>query len=50
MEDRLARIAAKIERRPWNRPGTDKTWVLSALAEHQKWLRAMKRAKRVSAR
>lgn len=50
MEDRLARLAARIERRPWNRPGTDKTWVLSALSEHQKWLRAMKRAKRVRTR
>jgi len=50
MEARLIRLALRIERRPWNRPGTDKTWVLNALSEHQKWLRAMKRAKRVRAR
>lgn len=50
MPDRLTELAARIEARPWNRPGTDKTWVLSALSEHQKWLRAVKRAKRVSAR
>jgi len=50
MADRLIELAARIERQPWNRPGTDKTWVLSALSEHQKWLRAVKRAKRVSPR
>jgi len=50
MEDHLTRLAERIERQPWNRPGSDKRWVLSALAEHQKWLRATKRAKRVRAR
>jgi hypothetical protein len=50
MADHLTKLAERIERRPWNRPGTDKTWVLAALSEHQKWLRAMKRAKRDRAR
>ncbi|MEX2208212.1 MAG: hypothetical protein WEF50_18470 [Myxococcota bacterium] len=50
MVDHLARLAERIERRPWNQPGSDKTWVLSALSEHQKWVRATKRARRVRTR
>lgn len=31
MTDRLIELARRIERQPWNRPGTDKTWVLNAM-------------------
>jgi hypothetical protein len=27
----LSRIARWLERQPWNRPGTDKAWVLDAM-------------------
>jgi hypothetical protein len=35
MTRRLTELARQIEGRPWNRPGTDKTWVLRILREHQ---------------
>lgn len=31
MNDRLIALARRIERAPWNRAGSDKTWVLDAL-------------------
>jgi len=31
MSERLIEIARRLERAPWNRPGTDKTWVLNAM-------------------
>jgi hypothetical protein len=46
MGDRLAEIARHIEACTWNRPGTDKTWVLSAMWEHLKLVREMRQAKR----
>ncbi len=27
-------VARPIERRPWNRSGADKTWILNAMWEH----------------
>ncbi len=31
MTDRLIALARRIERQPWNRPRTDKAWVLNAM-------------------
>jgi hypothetical protein len=32
MLESLAEIAKRIEAQPWNRSGTDKTWVLNAMS------------------
>ena len=47
MSNELLELARRIEGQPWNRPGTDKTWVLNAMAAHQKFLREIEQAKRV---
>jgi len=31
VRERLVRLARKLQDRSWNRPGTDKTWVLRAM-------------------
>lgn len=43
----LKRLARTLEKRPWNRPGTDKTWVLRAMAGYRRFLRTIRSAKRV---
>lgn len=53
MSDRLAELARRIQDRPWNRPGTDKTWVLLAMWDHLRFreeVRAARRADGVDAR
>jgi hypothetical protein len=35
MTKRLVELARRIQEQPWNRPGTDKTWVLRAMWEQQ---------------
>ena len=47
MSERLIEIARRIESQPWNRPGTDKTWVLHALWTQQRFEQEVRRAKRV---
>jgi hypothetical protein len=32
MTQSLIELAERIEAQPWNRPGTDKTWVLQAMS------------------
>jgi len=46
----LTDIARKISSAPWNRPGTDKTWVLNAMAQALKFKREVAQAKRVDRR
>ncbi len=46
MESSWLALAERIEQQPWNRPGTDKTWVLNALASHQRLLAEVRAAGR----
>lgn len=46
MESIWLALAERIERQPWNRPGTDKTWVLNALASQQRLLAEARAARR----
>ena len=41
------RIARRIEAEPWNRPGTDKTWVLNAMADQLRFRAEVGKSKRV---
>ena len=50
MTECLADIAKRIESQPWNRPGTDKTWVLNAMATHLQFRQEIRKAKRVGRR
>ena len=43
-------IARRIQEKPWNRPGTDKTWVLNALSQHRLFAQEVRNARRVAAR
>ena len=47
MTEPLTDIARKISNAPWNRPGTDKTWVVNAMAQSLKFQREVRQAKRV---
>ena len=47
MSEELIEIARKIEAQPWNRPGSDKSWVLHAMWEHQKFLAEVQGAERI---
>jgi len=40
-------IAKRIEAKPWNRPGTDKTWVLNAMADQLRFRAEVRKSKRV---
>jgi hypothetical protein len=44
MTDRLIELARRIQQRPWNRPGTDKSWVLHAMWQHQVFQREVRKA------
>jgi hypothetical protein len=44
MTQRLVEIARRMQARPWNRPGSDKTWVLRALWEQQVFRREIEKA------
>ena len=50
MQDRLKKLAVWLERQAWNRPQTDKTWVLQAMWEHRKFVRETRQATLVSDR
>lgn len=50
MAESLSDIARKISSEPWNRPGTDKTWVVNAMAQALKFQREVRQAKRVDGR
>jgi hypothetical protein len=47
MTDRLIELARRIESQPWNRPRTDKTWVLNAMWNKIQFDKEILRAKRV---
>jgi hypothetical protein len=42
MTERLIELARKIESQPCNRPGTDKTWVLEAIWQRQRFEREIR--------
>jgi hypothetical protein len=46
MPERLIEIARRIQAQRWNRPGTDKTWLLHALWEHRLLQAELLRARR----
>jgi hypothetical protein len=48
MSEELLRLARWLEAQPWNRPGTDKTWVLRSTTAHRAFAAAVERAVRVS--
>ena len=50
MSDRLIAFARRLQEQSWNRPGTDKTWVLHALWQHRLFSREVRNAERVAAR
>jgi hypothetical protein len=50
MSERLLEIARRIQARPWNTSGSDKTWVLDALREYQRFQDEVRRAERVDPR
>ena len=50
MSESLDEIAKRIAAQPWNRPGTDKTWVLNAMATHLRFRDEVRKAKRVRRR
>jgi hypothetical protein len=50
MTDRLREIARRLERAPWNRPGSDKTWVLNAMWQRIRFQGEVRRAERVEPR
>jgi hypothetical protein len=43
-------LARSIQAKPWNRPGTDKTWVLNVLSQHGLFAQEVRNARRVAAR
>ena len=47
MRDRMTELARKIEGAPWNRPGTDKTWVLDAMWQRLRFEREVRPARPV---
>jgi hypothetical protein len=49
MSETLLQLARRIERQPWNRPGSDKTWVLEALWQHRLFAHEVASAERVAA-
>ena len=47
MSDSLTDLAKRIEAKPWNRAGTDKTWVLNAMSTYLQFRDEVRKAKRV---
>jgi hypothetical protein len=50
LDPTLARIARWLQGRPWNRPGTDKSWVLESMWAALVFDRELERAQRVGDR
>lgn len=46
--DELIRLARWLEAQPWNRPGSDKTWVLRCADSFREFAAARKRARAVA--
>jgi len=47
MDKNLVELAKRIESQPWNRSGTDKTWVLKAMSMFLKFREEMQQARSV---
>ena len=50
MSEAWVEFARRLQQEPWNRPGTDKTWVLQALWQHRLFSKEVRNAERVAAR
>jgi hypothetical protein len=50
MDAEMLRLARWLEAQPWNRPGTEKRWVLTSMWAWRLFAEARKRAVRVVAR
>ena len=48
MSEALIGLARRIQQQPWNRPGTDKTWVLRALWQHRIFSKEVRSAERAA--
>jgi hypothetical protein len=48
MSDRSRELARRTESSPWNRAGTDKTWVLQAMWEYRLFQEEVRNARRVA--
>jgi len=46
LDPKLVALARAIERQPWNRPGSAKTWVLEALHQHRLFRSEVRAARR----
>jgi hypothetical protein len=47
MTQSLIDLAQRIEAQPWNRPGTDKTWVLQAMSTMLRFREEVRQARLV---
>jgi hypothetical protein len=50
MDPEFIELAERIEARPWNRPGSDKTWVANAMSTFLKFREEIRQAPRVGTR
>ncbi len=50
MDPKLIELAERIEARPWNHPGSDKTWVVKAMSTFLEFREEMRQARRVGTR
>ena len=46
MSRKLTELANRIQQQPWNRPGSDKTWVVEAMATYRKFQNEVRQARR----
>ena len=44
MSERLIELAKRIQRRPYNRPGSDKTWVVQSMWAHSQFTDEVRQA------
>lgn len=48
MRERLIQLARRLQERSWNRPDTDKTWVLQAMWQQRLFMREVQLASPVA--
>jgi hypothetical protein len=48
VREQLVQLARRLQDRPWNRPGTDKTWVLQAMLQQLLFMGEVRQATRVA--
>jgi hypothetical protein len=46
----LIELARRIQARPWNASGSDKTWLVDAMRQYQLFAREVREARRADAR